>query len=43
MLRERLKPVMDELKQQAGAVSWDSLISQVIFLLPSVFSSCHKE
>jgi abscisic-aldehyde oxidase len=31
MLIHRLKPVMDKLKQQAGAVSWDSLISQVIF------------
>ncbi|PNT76760.1 hypothetical protein BRADI_1g52740v3 [Brachypodium distachyon] len=28
MLTDRLKPVMDKLKQQSGAVSWDSLISQ---------------
>ncbi|CAM0943301.1 unnamed protein product [Alopecurus aequalis] len=28
MLIERLKPVMDKLKQQSGVVSWGSLISQ---------------
>jgi abscisic-aldehyde oxidase len=43
MLIDRLEPVMDKLKYQGGAVSWDSLISQVIFCYRLFFSSCYRE